>query len=75
LDVTFLNLKTGKKELDARGNGKVQVGCLELNRFFVADGAATGEHCFWGAGFPTEDGMHFEASDQLIRIWQSQKRI
>src|SRR5262249_15533035 len=24
---------------------------------------------FWGAGFSTEDAMHFEASDGLIRKW------
>ena len=56
LDVTFLNPKTGKKELDPRDNGRVQVGCRELSRFFEAEGEATGEHCFWGAGFPREDG-------------------
>lgn len=75
IDVTFLNPKTGKQELDPRGNGLVQVGCLELDRFFEVDGEATGEHCFWGAGFPREDGMHFEASDELIRMWKAQGRI
>jgi D-alanyl-D-alanine carboxypeptidase len=75
LDVTFLNPSTGKQELDPRGNGLVQVGCIELNRFFEADGEASGERCFWGAGFPREDGMHFEASDELIRMWKGQGKI
>jgi len=49
--------------LDTRGDGLVQRGLLALYPYFKA------EKCFWGAGFRVEDGMHFEASDQLIREW------
>ena len=61
--------------LDPRGDGKVQTGCLELYKYFKQYGLQTGEWIFWGAGFPTEDGMHFEASDELIRRWAATKVI
>jgi len=75
LDVTMLNPKTGEHELDDRGDGKVQVGTLELYKYFKEQAFASGEWCFWGAGFPTEDGMHFEASDELIRMWKAQGKV
>jgi hypothetical protein len=76
VDISMLNPATGKHELDLPlGNGKVQVGCLELYSFFKAEGQTTGEFCFWGAGFSREDGMHFEASDELIRMWRNQGRV
>ena len=76
IDISILNPTTGKHELDLPlGNGKVQVGCLELYKFFKADAMSTGEWCFWGAGFGREDGMHFEASDELIRMWKNQSKI
>lgn len=76
IDISIFNPNTGKHELDLPlGNGEVQLGCLELYRYFKDDGMATGEWCYWGAGFSREDGMHFEASDELIRIWRNQNRI
>jgi hypothetical protein len=76
IDFTMLNTDTGKHELDwPRGNGTVQLGCLELYKYFKEEGMTTGEWCFWGAGFSREDGMHFEASDQLIKMWRNQGKI
>jgi D-alanyl-D-alanine carboxypeptidase/Putative peptidoglycan binding domain len=49
--------------LDPRGDGKTQRGLLDIHPVFNAHGF------FWGAAFPTEDSMHFEASEQLIRKW------
>lgn len=76
IDISIKNSLTGQLELDLPlSNGVVQLGCLELSKFFDQDGAATGELCFWGAGFSREDGMHFEASDELIRLWKQQGKI
>jgi len=50
-------------KLDTRGDGKTQAGLLEIYSVFNAHGF------FWGAAFPTEDSMHFEASDELMRQW------
>lgn len=36
---------------------------MQLAPFFNSHG------WFWGAGFGTEDGMHFEAGDAKIRAW------
>jgi hypothetical protein len=47
--------------LDARGNKRVQVGLATIAPIFNRHG------WYWGAGFPIEDGMHFELSDQKIR--------
>jgi len=47
--------------LDARGNNRVQVGLSRIAPIFNSHG------WYWGAGFPTEDAMHFELSDQKIR--------
>ncbi|HXI26163.1 MAG TPA: peptidoglycan-binding protein [Pyrinomonadaceae bacterium] len=47
--------------LDARGDGVVQVGMSRIAPIFNQNGWA------WGAGFPKEDGMHFELSDEKIR--------
>jgi hypothetical protein len=57
---------TIKGRLDPRGDGKTQLGIALLAPFFHA------ERFFWGAGFKggSEDAMHFEASDQLVRDWQ-----
>jgi hemopexin/D-alanyl-D-alanine carboxypeptidase-like protein len=58
---------TIKGKLDKRGDGKALFGLLMLHRFFNE------ERFFWGAGFSgkKEDAMHFEASDELIRDWDS----
>lgn len=76
IDISILNPVTGKHELDLPlGNGKVQSGCLELYKHFKADAMETGDWVFWGAGFKREDGMHFEASHELIVKWQSEGKV
>ncbi len=76
IDISIKNPLTRQLELDLPlSNGVVQLGCLELSKFFDQDGAATGELCFWGAGFSREDGMHFEVSDELIHLWKQQGKI
>lgn len=49
--------------LDERGDERrtVQVGLARIAPIFNRHG------WYWGAGFPTEDGMHFELSDNKIR--------
>lgn len=49
--------------LDQRGDRKrtVQVGLARIAPIFNR------HQWYWGAGFPIEDGMHFELSEQLIR--------
>lgn len=47
--------------LDARGNNRAQEGLARIAPIFNRHG------WYWGAGFPTEDAMHFELSDQKIR--------
>jgi Putative peptidoglycan binding domain/D-alanyl-D-alanine carboxypeptidase len=47
--------------LDQRGNRMVQVGLARIAPIFNR------HKWYWGAGFPTEDAMHFELSDQKIR--------
>ena len=49
--------------LDARGDDRVQEGLSRIAPIFNRHG------WFWGAGFRTEDAMHFEAGDDLIRRW------
>ncbi len=49
--------------VDKRGDDRVQVALLEIYKIFNK------HQFFWGAAFPVEDSMHFEASDQLIRKW------
>lgn len=51
--------------LDTRGNNRAQKGLFELRPHFNRHGF------FWGVAFPTEDAMHFEASEQLIAEWHS----
>lgn len=59
---TAIDLKLEGK-LDRRGDNRTQRGLLEIYRIFNRHGF------FWGAAFTTEDSMHFEASDQLVRSW------
>lgn len=47
--------------LDAPGNGRTQQGLAAIAPIFNRHG------WYWGAGFPREDAMHFELSDQKIR--------
>lgn len=49
--------------LDDRGDRKVLRGLVDIAPFFNKHG------WFWGAGFRTEDAMHFEVSDAKIREW------
>jgi hypothetical protein len=51
--------------LDARGNGLVQYGLTLIAPIFNHHG------WYWGAGFSTEDAMHFEASEELVRRWKT----
>lgn len=53
-------------DLDAPGNGRVQRGLALIAPIFNRHG------WFWGAGFPREDGMHFECSEELIRSWHAE---
>ena len=50
--------------LDTQGDDLVQRGLLILSRYFNAHG------WYWGAAFPTEDGMHFEVSREQLLKWQ-----
>lgn len=59
---TAIDIKINGK-LDPRGDNEVQYGLTLLATYFNRHG------WFWGAGFRTEDGMHFEVSDELIRSW------
>lgn len=49
--------------LDTRGDNKVQAGLALLCPLFNRHG------WYWGAAFPTEDGMHFEAGKDLVDDW------
>jgi hypothetical protein len=62
---TAIDIKI-KGALDPRGDGKTQLGLLMLHPFFNE------EKFFWGAGFggSTEDSMHFEASNELVKKWK-----
>lgn len=53
-------------DLDTRGDDRVQFGLTLIAPIFNRHG------WFWGAGFRTEDAMHFEAGDALIREWHAQ---
>lgn len=50
--------------LDAQGDNKVQRGLLILSKYFNAHG------WYWGAVFPTEDGMHFEVARETLLRWR-----
>lgn len=52
--------------LDTRGDNLVQEGLTRIAPIFNKHG------WFWGAGFRTEDAMHFEAGDDLIRKWHTE---
>ncbi|CAK0773609.1 D-alanyl-D-alanine carboxypeptidase [Azospirillaceae bacterium] len=54
-------------QLDCRGDNQVQQGLADIAPIFNDHG------WFWGAGFSTEDAMHFECGDDLIRQWHAQK--
>jgi hypothetical protein len=54
--------------LDQRGDDLVQFGLTQIAPIFNRHG------WYWGAGFPTEDGMHFEGSAAKIAEWKTQLR-
>jgi hypothetical protein len=51
--------------VDTRGDGLVQVGLTLIAPIFNK------HKWYWGAGFPTEDGMHFEVCKELLLSWKS----
>lgn len=51
--------------LDSPGNDKVQFGLTLIAPIFNS------HQWYWGAGFPREDGMHFEVSKQLLSTFES----
>jgi len=55
--------------LDRRGDDRVLEGLVRIAPHFNRHG------WFWGAGFPTEDGMHFECGEGLIRRWHAEGRF
>jgi peptidoglycan hydrolase-like protein with peptidoglycan-binding domain len=55
--------------LDQRGDGRAQKGLIEIHEIFNKHGF------FWGIAFPTEDAMHFEASEQLLRQWHQEGKF
>jgi len=60
---TAIDLTIDKK-LDPQGDNKVMRGLALLAKFMNA-------HMWvWGATFPTEDAMHFEASQELLVRWK-----
>lgn len=71
---TAIDLKVNGM-LPPRGATECPDGFIDLYAEFKAFGIATGNWVFWGAGFPTPDAMHFEASDQLVRKWHAEGKI
>jgi hypothetical protein len=55
--------------LTPRGSTTVSQGLLSLCPYMLA------EQFFWGAGFPTPDGMHYEVSNELITAWKANGTI
>ncbi|GEM_PF-5353511 len=54
---------------DTRGDDCVQRGLLEIAPIFA-------RHMFyWGAAFQMEEAMHFEASEQLVRLWAARGEL
>ena len=60
---TALDLIVGGKT-DVQGDNKVLRGLAVLSKFFNA------HQWVWGATFPQEDSMHFEASQELLLRWK-----
>jgi hypothetical protein len=61
---TAIDLKLAGK-LDVRGNQKVHHGLTLIAPIFNRHG------WFWGAGFRTEDAMHFEVSKNKLQEWKT----
>jgi len=60
---TAIDIKLAGK-LDKQGDDFTQRGLLVLSTYFNSAG------WYWGAAFPTEDSMHFEASRSLLAKWR-----
>lgn len=58
-----IDIKLGGN-LDSQGNDKTQRGLMILSTYFNSAG------WYWGAAFPVEDAMHFEASKSLLARWR-----
>lgn len=56
-------------ELDAYGDGTVQLGLVKIYPIFNRHG------WYWGAAFRKEDGMHFEVSRELLLQWNAEGRF
>jgi hypothetical protein len=63
-----IDLTIGGK-LDKRGDERTQKGLLEIYQIFNR------HEFFWGASFTTEDSMHFEVSEQLMRRWAAEGKF
>lgn len=50
-------------QLDVRGDDLVQRGLLTIHDVFTTFGI------YWGAGFRTEDAMHFEIGADVVKQW------
>ena len=57
------------QHLDMRGNKRVLFGLVKIFPIFNRHG------WYWGAGFPTEDAMHFEVGEEKIRTWNNAANI
>jgi hypothetical protein len=66
--VTAIDLTVGGR-LDRRGDGRALRALAAIHPIFNRHGF------YWGAAFRTEDAMHFEASDQLVRRWAADGRL
>lgn len=63
IDVTL------EDELDGFGDGGTQFGLLLLAELFNEEG------WFWGATYTREDSMHFEISEETLRLWAAEGRL
>lgn len=57
-----IDLRAGPQN-DIQGDGMIQAGLAALIPYFNAAGWVA------GAGFSTEDSMHFEVSEELLALW------
>jgi hypothetical protein len=57
------------KHLNVRGSKQVLFGLVKIFPIFNRHG------WYWGAGFPTEDAMHFEVGEEKIRTWNNAANI
>ncbi len=65
---TAVDLKL-QGQLDRRGDDRVLQGLADIAPIF------NGHGWYWGAGFRTEDAMHFEVADETIRRWHEEGKF